>query len=358
MSAAAAPAATTPAPAPTPSSQLSFGAPVAQADDPGSGLQRAGFHQSSSNVRPQLPPTVINVLPTGQTAVQVGSTTPAPALGTATTTKSTNTTTSPTSATDTSGGPAKNGSTAASPTADSGKPAAATQQTTTSTTSLNPNSQVQIPFFQVELLSRQVMRIVIPKGVYSNNGMVDVHIATPYGVSPHLAIPVLCSDAKKAAPNLLQLGSDAATATIRCRWSQDKLEVCDGKLEPVNWSPGNLTLKWAASKELTPKSVYVQLDFATPKGKLPSKTMTLTGNGSFNLSVSALTSHLLDSLAGVGQYKPGDALPASIQGTITLLKAGDNPIYDSLGTVSQKVQIQFELVVPTPDLRLLPARAP
>lgn len=50
--------------------------------------------------------------------------------------------------------------------------------------------------YQIELLSRQVMRVVIPKGVQSKNGMVDIHIATPYGVSPALSIPLVCE-----APN-------------------------------------------------------------------------------------------------------------------------------------------------------------
>ena len=49
----------------------------------------------------------------------------------------------------------------------------------------------------VELLSRQVMRVTIPSGamIYSNGTnnlrVIDVHIATPYGVSRHLSIPML-----------------------------------------------------------------------------------------------------------------------------------------------------------------------
>ena len=51
--------------------------------------------------------------------------------------------------------------------------------------------------YQVELLSRQVMRIVIPPGVYSANGMVDVQIATPYGVSPAVQVPIYQDKEKK-----------------------------------------------------------------------------------------------------------------------------------------------------------------
>jgi hypothetical protein len=45
------------------------------------------------------------------------------------------------------------------------------------------------------------MRVVIPSGVQSKNGMVDVHIATPYGISPALSIPLACEVANcKSAP--------------------------------------------------------------------------------------------------------------------------------------------------------------
>jgi hypothetical protein len=231
----AAPAATTPPattlPAPMPSSQAlpsSQGDQVALGAGPDSSVQPAGFfsnvtsHRDSSNVRPPLPTTTTNVLP--PILAPVSNVTPKPALGTSTTTKSTNTTTSQGDGTGTGGGSPSSGSpkdsstatgggspsggspkssgSSASPSGDS-TGTSTTQQTTnvtTSTTTPNPSSYVQVPFFQVELLSRQVMRVVIPKGVYSNNGFVDVHIATPYGVSQRLAIPIMCDTPKAAAP--------------------------------------------------------------------------------------------------------------------------------------------------------------
>ena len=45
---------------------------------------------------------------------------------------------------------------------------------------------------EYELLSRQIMRVTIPPGVRPQwEGTVDVHIATPYGVTNHLDIPVI-----------------------------------------------------------------------------------------------------------------------------------------------------------------------
>ena len=43
-----------------------------------------------------------------------------------------------------------------------------------------PAATPSVPLYQVELLSRQIMRVVIPKGVYSKDGMVDIAIGTPY----------------------------------------------------------------------------------------------------------------------------------------------------------------------------------
>jgi hypothetical protein len=43
-----------------------------------------------------------------------------------------------------------------------------------------------------ELLSRQIMRVTIPNAVQADkDGNVDVHVATPYGVSNHLKVPVV-----------------------------------------------------------------------------------------------------------------------------------------------------------------------
>lgn len=55
------------------------------------------------------------------------------------------------------------------------------------------------------MLSRQVMKVVIPPGVNlteddkAGRTYVDVHVATPYGVTPHLLIP-LCKDKKPPTP--------------------------------------------------------------------------------------------------------------------------------------------------------------
>lgn len=68
---------------------------------------------------------------------------------------------------------------------------------------------LSLPIDNVELLSRQVMRVTVPKGVIANirlaspkdkQSFVDVHIATPYGVSGQLAIPLTAATSPKPDP--------------------------------------------------------------------------------------------------------------------------------------------------------------
>jgi hypothetical protein len=53
------------------------------------------------------------------------------------------------------------------------------------------DKKVPLPPYQVELLSRQVVRLTVPAGAAPTQAFVDVHVATPYGISHRLAIPVL-----------------------------------------------------------------------------------------------------------------------------------------------------------------------
>ncbi len=61
---------------------------------------------------------------------------------------------------------------------------------------------------QVTQLSRQVMVIQVPAGAFADGNTIDVHVATPYGISNHLAISI---PATKPAPTTAQ----AATCTYK-----------------------------------------------------------------------------------------------------------------------------------------------
>ncbi len=93
----------------------------------------------------------------------------------------------------------------------------------------------------IELLSRQVMKVRIPKGVHTlkepgsnekKNDVVDLHIATPYGVSPHLHIPVFVPKKSKEA----EKPAGAASAAEGYKFKSNKfvlnaqVKTQDGKL--------------------------------------------------------------------------------------------------------------------------------
>jgi hypothetical protein len=203
------------------------------------------------------------------------------------------------------------------------------------------------PIYQVELLSRQVMRVVIPKGIYHQGGFVDVHVATPYGVSPHLAIPVICPPQTPPTTNLLKLDTDPTPMTIRCCWVRDDHHPCGGALRAVDWTPGSLDLKWTLGKALQPSNIVFQIAFATPKGSVPAKGLTVQAGqgGTFSIPASDVVYQLLKGLSDLGQYKPGDSLPPTILGTITAQHTDDMPVYDPImAKVPQQVAVSIELV--------------
>lgn len=78
----------------------------------------------------------------------------------------------------------------------------------------------EIPLSSQELLSRQVVKVTVPAGAQTvfraGEQFVDVHLATPYGVTAHLLIPV-CA---KAA-----CGGGAATSASGLSWATKKLDV-------------------------------------------------------------------------------------------------------------------------------------
>lgn len=84
---------------------------------------------------------------------------------------------------------------------------------------------------EYELLSRQVMEARIPEDVMTvpdplapGKKAVDVHVATPYGVSGHLLIPIDNSEAQAVADALKK--HEAAKHPISYKWEQDSATGC------------------------------------------------------------------------------------------------------------------------------------
>ncbi|WP_459554696.1 hypothetical protein [Lacunimicrobium album] len=100
---------------------------------------------------------------------------------------------------------------------------------------LTGNDAVPATDVRFELLSRQIMRVTIPANTHTYTTkdaagkpleLVDLHVATPYGVSNHLSIPVIKSSAQTQA----KAAADAAKAEvakalvasgISYKWKQD-----------------------------------------------------------------------------------------------------------------------------------------
>ncbi|MEW4526513.1 hypothetical protein [Maioricimonas sp. JC845] len=75
---------------------------------------------------------------------------------------------------------------------------------------------------QVELISRQVMRVKVPDTAQARDGFVDIHVATPYGVSNHVDVPALgATPAEDAIKKAI-----AAKHPVTFKWAKDSLKGC------------------------------------------------------------------------------------------------------------------------------------
>ncbi|MBV9122876.1 MAG: hypothetical protein JO112_05940 [Planctomycetes bacterium] len=171
-----------------------------------------------------------------------------------------------------------------------------------------------VRIYQVELLSRQVMRVIIPKGVYSKDGMVDVSLATPYGVSPALQIPLTCTTKPAAAPAPYAL-ADAATVTIPYGF------VASGagyRLALIGPPQGSLRINWDSPTGTVLKVVKAVVTFDVTPAKVEVRMPLVGKNGYYEIadndagrSLSAFAAALLDGINQLHQFSPDKPLPAS-----------------------------------------------
>jgi hypothetical protein len=119
-----------------------------------------------------------------------------------------------------------------------------------------------------KMLSRQVMKVTVPAGALTlpadwaekDDPHVHIHIATPYGVSRALEIPLVCNPAecrKKTAAAVAQ-ATVPTTATI----VYDKNGAGNGKIELANPRAGSSAVAWLQwPSEAAPAQVWVELRF-------------------------------------------------------------------------------------------------
>jgi hypothetical protein len=224
----------------------------------------------------------------------------------------------------------------------------------TSLTSAGKTLAYEVPHFQVELLSRQVMRVTIPRGVYSQNGKVDVHIATPYGVSPHLAIPILCpAPSTPAAPTVppavppadSAVAAEKSKMTITHTWEGpmlvgDRMRYGYGYVR----RDGTLRINWQDTTGSGPKVVDVRITFTVGTTKVPIIVPNLIANdGYFELNAEQaenFASQLMSKLQAF-DYTPDKPIPAWTSTSIEVLPHSDSPQPVS---VNSTVTVEFQAI--------------
>jgi hypothetical protein len=107
-----------------------------------------------------------------------------------------------------------------------------------------------------EMLSRQVMKVVIPAGVVTvkdgDREYVDVHVATPYGVTPHLLIPV-------CPPAMPDGAGDGGKQAAGPRWGPP------AALE-VSFVYSGLGIAPSKDPQFRPKSLTIDVGEKAPEG--------------------------------------------------------------------------------------------
>jgi hypothetical protein len=125
------------------------------------------------------------------------------------------------------------------------------------------------------MLSRQVMQVTLAKGALARaDKEVEVHVATPYGVTATLAIPVYNGGAAAdpAAAEGYSLSTNSLTATYCLNGSGDRFT-----LGPVTLRPGDqsLELLWHDALGAAPSQVQLDLTFRFRGHALCSGPLTL-----------------------------------------------------------------------------------
>ncbi len=251
--------------------------------------------------------------------------------------------------------------------ATASKAAAAAIDITSTTSPASPS--YEIPHYQVELLSRQVMRVVIPKGAHSLNGVVDVHVATPYGVSAHLAVPVLCDTKAPPAPAPVYGYSVDANSKVTIRYALLQ-RVSQGVVsyKPVflgNGPKDNIRIAWASTTGSILPRVSATFAF-TFKGKdlggvvvedVKAQSSDTRG-GYFEIAEDKLrkfsTDLLLDELVPREPkgFTPDNLPPAGMTTKSIKIRLKDDSgqhVTQSVATANQ-LTVQLELTAPTAAL--------
>jgi hypothetical protein len=215
--------------------------------------------------------------------------------------------------------------------------------------------------YRVELLSRQVVRVIIPKGIYYKDGMVDIHVATPYGVSPALQVPVLGTATAKPAPTTPASAYKVSDTLNKVKLSYALLPNPDKSFMPVlvGVPAGSFRIDWESPTGNTLKVVDALFTFSVDKTNVGIGVRLAAHNGYFeiadNAGVRGMTDFInefLNNVAALKRYSPDKPIPTTLEAAVKV-----TPVDPAPGThavkdvpVTGKVQLTLEQlnIVPTP----------
>jgi hypothetical protein len=226
--------------------------------------------------------------------------------------------------------------------------------------------------YQVELLSRQVVRVIIPKGVYYKDGFVDISIATPYGVSPALQVPVIGAAAPAPPPAAAYKVSDTLN---KVKVTYGLVAAPEKAFTPVLSMPpeGSFRIDWDTPEGNTLKVVDALFTFKIENTNVAVRMPLMARNGYFEVAdgpaektMSAFATLLLQNVGGLRRYTPDKLIPSPLEATITFTSVDPAPDSHAVKSVpvSGKVQVELQQMnilrqaPPPPFMPVLPPPMP
>ena len=150
----------------------------------------------------------------------------------------------------------------------------------------------------VDLLSREVMRVKIGKGALVKDDVVDVRLSTPYGVSAPLKIPVVKKKTEETKLGFSPSELLVCPATVKCAVTELDVLSGDLKLTGLDTPGGRFEVAFTLEKVLTtPNETPKALALNT--GKSVKTTVTADAKKEATIKRAALTNLLASYLKEV-----------------------------------------------------------
>ncbi len=206
-----------------------------------------------------------------------------------------------------------------------------------------------------QLLSRQVVQVIVPPGaqvLHDKDGdFVDVHVATPYGITQHLLIPAYTPGTPKAATKADEgFTLDKSTLEISYCWDQGK-RAGGGScvFKPICWKPDGLNLQWKDATGSVLPAVHISFKFSDQLAEAQDLRLTKDKTGAFSGDYAIDVPHLAATIAtylnsqGFNPNNPPESLTLATQAIDITPTDGTTGVANTHGV--QKVSCNNTLTV-------------